>query len=235
MADNLRSVAAEILAQPERPRGVLIVGDLAFRDGQPGDYRTFVDLIEPLRSAGVPLHLTLGNHDDRDHFRTALEPHDSAVVGKQVSLIDEPDVRFVLLDSLDRVNVTPGLLGQSQLRWLGDQLDAAPQKSTIVAVHHNLAHASGALQDTDALLAELRPRRQVKGIIFGHTHVWDVKEQDGVHTINLPASAYPFAPDQPLGWCRLQLAQEGAELSLHCLGGDRRHDRQRLPLRWRPA
>src|SRR5712671_5228229 len=48
-------------------RGV-VNADCALLRGENGDYATFVELVKPLREAGMPLHLTLGNHDDREHF-----------------------------------------------------------------------------------------------------------------------------------------------------------------------
>src|SRR5438128_6601 len=44
MGDNYRAVVDDILARRDAPRGVLINGDLALTSGQPGDYRTFLDL-----------------------------------------------------------------------------------------------------------------------------------------------------------------------------------------------
>lgn len=239
MADNLKKVVDELLAQPTKPRAAFIDGDLALQDGQSGDYATLVQLLAPLRSAGIPLHLGLGNHDDREHFRVALEqeaPGAPDVVDKQVSVVPLLGHRFVILDSLDRPNVTPGKLGDGQLAWLGRILDAEPQTPVVVLMHHNLAATSGALTDTPALLSTLVPRRQVKAVVYGHTHAWETKRGEGdLQLVNLPAIAYPFAQDQPLGWCRLNLDAEGAELQLHATGGDRSKDGQRVHLHWRSA
>ncbi|MBX6314587.1 MAG: metallophosphoesterase [Isosphaeraceae bacterium] len=236
MTDNLRAVVSEILAQADPPRGVIIDGDLALKDGQPGDYEQLLQLTGPLRRADLPLHLALGNHDDRAHFRAALDakpPAESEISDKQIGIVEEAGLRLVLLDSLDRVNGTPGLLGERQLAWLARHLDEKPEAPTLLFVHHNLADSPTALLDTEALLTVVRPRRQVKAVVFGHTHVWSVRDDDGLHLINLPAVAYPFASNQPLGWCRLQPGPEGAKLTLHAIGGDRSRDGQQLRLRWR--
>lgn len=240
MADNLRAVVADILDQPLPPRGVLINGDLALRDGQEGDYRTFLDLIAPLRQARLPVHLALGNHDDRGRFRAVLHaepPPDRAVIDRHVSVVAGPGLRLVLLDSLVTPNSTPGRLGGPQLGWLGTMLDADPRTPALVFVHHNPSTVNPtALLDTAALLEVLRPRRQVQALVFGHTHAWDVSAgAEGLHLVNLPAVAYPFADDQPLGWCRLALRGAGAELELRCVGGERTKDGQRVLLGWRPA
>lgn len=240
MADNLRAVVADIVAQPSPPSGVLIDGDLALKNGQAGDYATLLELLGPLRSALIPIHLALGNHDDRAHFRAALgakPPADETVIDKQVTVVEGPGIRLVLLDSLDQVDVTPGLLGERQLSWLARTLDADEQTPTLIFVHHNLTILKGGLADTPALLALTPPRRQVKGFFYGHSHRWEsLREPIGqMHLVNLPAVAYPFREDQPLGWVRCVPKADGAELELRCIGGDQSKDRERLSLAWRPA
>src|SRR5438105_4857434 len=68
MADNLSAVVKQLAAWSPRPAAALIVGDLARKDGQAGDYAAFLELLKPLREIGLPLHLTLGNHDHRERF-----------------------------------------------------------------------------------------------------------------------------------------------------------------------
>lgn len=242
MADNLRTVVSDILAADAAPRAVLVDGDLALQNGQPTDYRTITSLLDPLRKAKLPIYLGMGNHDDRTNFREVLQgviPNESKVVDKQVEIIDGAHLRFVVLDSLEKCNSTPGRLGKAQLDWLTAELDAKPEKPTLIVVHHNpvpVEPPPPSLLDTEALLTILRPRRQVKGVVFGHTHVWNVRqEQEGLHMINLPAVAYSFAPTQPLGWCRFRPEPGGGQLELRCIGGNREADRQRIDLRWREA
>ncbi|MDB5352990.1 MAG: putative phosphohydrolase [Planctomycetota bacterium] len=238
MADNLRAVVSDILHADDPPHGVLIDGDLAFHHGGPGDYQTLLDAVHPLRRESLPLHLTLGNHDDRANLRAAIlgegDPSRRFAEDKAVSTVSGPSLRFVLLDSQDGVNVTAGRLGDDQLVWLARDLDAHGTTPTVVLVHHNInARSESALRDTEALLNVLRPRGQAKAVVFGHTHVWNVREIDGIHMINLPAVGYRFLPKQPLGWVVLRPEPDGAELELRCIGGDRRQDRRRVSLRWR--
>ena len=79
----------------------------------------------------------------------------------------------------------------------------------------------------------IRPRTQVKAVFFGHTHVWNVREIDGIHMINLPAVGYRFLPKQPLGWVVFRPEPDGAEIELRCIGGDRRQNGRRTSLQWR--
>jgi 3',5'-cyclic AMP phosphodiesterase CpdA len=159
-------------------------------------------------------------------------------VDREVGVVEGPGLRFVVLDSLITPDSTPGLLGPVQLDWLARELDAHPGPATILFVHHNPAVSQPtALLDTEALLEVVRPRRQVKALVFGHTHAWNVRDgqEDGLTLINLPAVAYPFVPTQPLGWCVFRPEPGGGSLELHCVGGNRKDDRRRLSLRWRDA
>jgi 3',5'-cyclic AMP phosphodiesterase CpdA len=227
----------DVMSARDVPRGVVIDGDMALLDGQVGDYRTMMRTLRPIVDAGAPLHLALGNHDDRDHFHTSLGAVSAeSGLGKHVGCVEAEDVRMILLDSLDRPNVTGGILGAGQLRWLAKTLDAVPEVPAIVFVHHHLnAEKKSALHDTTALLDVLRPRVQAKAVVHGHTHVWNVQQVHGIYTINLPAVGYKFHRREPLGWCAFRPTPDGGELQLRCVGGERRHDRQRIRLRWRTA
>ena len=237
MAKNLHQVVNEILDATDPPRGVIINGDLALKDGQAADYQALIAALDPLRKAGIPIHLALGNHDDRDRFRGALGDlvkKDRAVVDKHVGVVEADGHRVLILDSLDKTNVTAGLLGASQLEWLASELDANPKTPAIVFVHHNLnATSETALTDTEAFMNVLTPRAQAKMIVFGHTHVWHPGTLGGLHAVNIPAVGYHFQTDQPIGWCIFRPRPEGGEVELRCIGGETRQDRRRVSLRWR--
>src|SRR5690606_25576581 len=95
---------------------------------------------QPLSEAGLPLHLTMGNHDDRAPLYQALaaqRPSDPPVDSKHVSVIESPHANWFLLDSLYQVNVVTGELGAEQLAWIEKELDARQDKPAIVMAHHN--------------------------------------------------------------------------------------------------
>ena len=82
-----------------------------------------VELVQPVREVGLPIHFALGNHDHRENFWTAFpkqRPDDPPpVVDKHVSVIETPRANWFLLDSLQRTNYTPGRMGDEQLAWAG--------------------------------------------------------------------------------------------------------------------
>ena len=262
MAANFRQARQEILALDRRPAGAIVAGDCAFMQGDTSDYATLVDLVKPLRAGGIPMHFALGNHDHHANFRRAVadqRPPQEAVAevpDKYISVLETPHANWFLLDSLEDPPAKPdpagkaradslhvhfqdagsnwvsGSLGKAQLDWLGKGMDARTDKPAILLDHHYLSLGSG-LRDTAALLEVMGPRKQVKAVVFGHSHTWQRTRWQGIHLVNLPAVAWVFDPAQPKGWVDIELAPHGATLVLHCL--DRQHPKQgeRVELKWR--
>jgi 3',5'-cyclic AMP phosphodiesterase CpdA len=238
MCQHFQRVAKELLALDPQPAATLIDGDCALLVGTSEDYKTLLELVEPLRKGGLPVHLALGNHDHRERFWQAAGQdvrQSTEVADRHVLVIPAPHANWILLDSLDVTNKTPGVLGQAQLAWLGEALDQAADKPAVIVVHHNLdeREKTSGLTDTTALLEVLKPRRHVKAVVFGHTHYWNVREQEGLHLINLPPVAYVFAKGRPSGWVDAHLASGGIRLQLRCI--DRTHSQhdQVVELSWR--
>lgn len=233
MAGNLESCVKQALGAHGAAAGVLVSGDCAYLDGKPGDYATLAALLDPLRSAGLPVHLMMGNHDQRENFLASLNkpgvpsPLEHHIVG----VVESQLANWFMLDSLDRTNKTPGVLGPGQRAWLEKSLDARADKPAIVVVHHNVIPGApgavesvkqqalrSALTDSADLLAVLAPRKQVKACIYGHTHAWSIlRESSGIHLINLPPTAYVFKAGMPNGWVHAALRRDGMKLTLNCL------------------
>jgi hypothetical protein len=238
MADNLAACVREIATWPAKPAAVFMNGDLAFKSGLPADYAMFGKLIEPLR-AMAPVHLNLGNHDQRENFWSAF-PHDAAkqksVPHKQCAVLETERANWFLLDSLAVTDTAPGELGAAQLAWLDAALIARQEKPVIIVGHHNLQTpgANAALQDSAALEEIFAKHSQVKAYIFGHTHNWHVETHaTGVHLVNLPPTGYVFKAGRPSGWVRGTLARDGAEFELRSLDANHPEHAQVKLLKWR--
>lgn len=247
--DNFRRATDDILKTltPARPFAVLINGDLTHHQGNPEDYATVLDALAPLREAGLPLHTTLGNHDHRANFWRALPPdtaRDKSIEDRQTLLIETPRANLLILDTLDKVAATPGLVGPHQLAWLTKTLDAHPDKPALVFTHHDPDQRTeeqkkdpkkklSGLTDTQPLLDILLPRKQVKAHVFGHTHNWTHFTRDGLHSVNLPPTAWVFKEGRPQGWTDLRLTESGATFELRCLDTTHPEHGQKLDLKWR--
>jgi 3',5'-cyclic-AMP phosphodiesterase len=228
MVDNLDRVVAAILQQQEREKsfGLIINGDLSFDVGLPGDYNNLVAHLKPLRDAGIDVHLTLGNHDERENFikgcADLLSLRKSPLDHHHTGLLTSAMVNWVLLDSLEVTDQTPGLLGESQLGWLDRTLRDLPSKPTIVVVHHDLqgpveeGKKETGLKDTAALIKVLEAHSKVQALVHGHTHRWEVKTRNsGLHVINVPAIGYAHNPAQPTGFLTARVTKKGLTVQLH--------------------
>ncbi len=217
MHDHLRKTVDEIIKLDTKPAAALINGDCAHLLGREEDYGVLVELLKPLREAGLPVHLSMGNHDNRENLWKTVpksESHEGGLIDRQITVLEMPHANLFLLDSLKTTNFTPGLLGESQLKWLGDALDARDKKPAVIIVHHqpDESPTPQGLTDTRALLDLLTPRKHVKALFYGHTHVWEIKSRSGIHCVNLPAVAYPFQATQPTGWVDAHLREDGINL-----------------------
>lgn len=241
MTRHFTTAAKEVLELPQRPAGVFVCGDCALNSGELGDYQQFTKLLEPLRDGGLPLHLALGNHDQREHFWSALPRKDATkrtVKDRQTALVKAPNVNWFILDSLEKTLQTPGSLGETQLGWLAKALDANKRKPALLLIHHNPGTEGniGGLKDTEALFEVIRPRKQVKAWVYGHTHTWRIKEDpSGIHLVNLPPVAYIFRPDDPAGWVHATVRPDGMKLELKCLSATHKNHGQIVDLKWRAA
>src|SRR6185436_10191324 len=104
MADNLKKVCAELLAADSKAASIFVNGDCAYSTGEVDDYATFTGLLKPLREAGMPIHLTLGNHDRRDRFWDAIKAEKDAgaepgkpVEDRYVSIVEAPRANWFIL------------------------------------------------------------------------------------------------------------------------------------------
>ena len=110
MAEQLAASVRELAAWPIKPAAVIVNGDLAFQSGLPEDYATFGKLIEPVRAL-APIHLSLGNHDERENFWQAFlrdVTKQSSRLHRQATVFASDRANWFLLDSLDVTDAAPG-------------------------------------------------------------------------------------------------------------------------------
>jgi 3',5'-cyclic-AMP phosphodiesterase len=238
MFDHLRQSVAEVLDMSSAPAAVLVNGDCAHLQGRTADYEQFLNLLKPLREAGLPIHANFGNHDDREHFWGAVpadEQRAKAVEDRQIVVLQSPRADWIMLDSLQKTNSTPGELGEKQLHWLSEELDRRKDRRVIVMVHHQPDEREkiSGLLDTKPLLDVLLGRKQVKALLYGHTHIWRVEKRDNLHCINLPAVSYNFGANEPTGWVDAHLSETAMTLKLNCIDPKHPQNGDSHELKWR--
>lgn len=220
---HLKQAVAEITGLKKKPAAVLINGDLALTDGQPGDYRHLAKLIAPLYEANVNTHLTLGNHDHRQTFYNVLKDQQPAVPvveSRHISIVTTTNARFFLLDSLQKTMVTQGTIGTRQLTWLTKALDRNADRPAIIVAHHNPRlggdpnHFPGGLIDSSELWTILKSRPHVKAYIHGHIHDRSYAVHEGIQILNTPATSYVANKKlSTTGWTVARLSPDGIQLT----------------------
>lgn len=176
-AVDSRGKLAELFARLEtsgqKPEAIVFTGDLADK-GEPQAYAKLRDIVAPVAERmGARLIWAMGNHDHREHFKSALldEAPDMAPVDR-VYMVN--GLRIITLDS-----TVPGYhhgeLSGAQLDWLRNVLKTPAPDGTILALHHPPVPS---VQDL-TVLVELRHQQDlaaalkgsdVRSIIAGHLH-----------------------------------------------------------------
>ena len=232
MVANLKRITPEVVAM--KPELVMIDGDAARLEGKVEDYQALSNLLQPI-SAVAPVCIGLGNHDDRANFGTVFKAccgEKQNVSGKSVLVVENENIRLIVLDSLMYVNKVAGQLGKAQRDWLGTYLPTIKDRPVALFVHHSLENNDGDLVDVDHLFEILKRNKHVKAIFYGHSHMWKITERQRVKLINLPAVAYPFTDQEPIGWVEAAFHRKGVDLTMRAFAGNTADNGKQFNIKW---
>jgi len=156
------------------PDAVILSGDLV-DGGMAEEYDILSELIR--RHLAMPVYAIPGNHDHRETMKARL--------GHLPGVAEDPDfvqyaiedlpVRLVMLDSIVP-RESHGELCPARLDFLGRTLRAAPEKPTLVVLHHppircGIEHMDEInLLNADDLAAVIAKHPQVERVLCGHHH-----------------------------------------------------------------
>ncbi len=232
MADCLAHVVRDVISQNPRPGHAIVNGDCALSSGHSEEYREFIRLLKPMREAGIIVHITIGNHDNRTRLWQEIPGLKREQVGRHVGVVELPKVNLLLLDT------GQGDLGEEQLVWLGDRLGLPGKKPILAFAHINPYRRPGTRpikghRDGASLLQLLTHRKNVKALFYGHTHNWTVERWVDVHMINQPPVSYCFGKGDPNGWIDMRLTDAGGDLELRCINEKHPRHKERHRLLWR--
>ncbi len=179
-AAGLRTAVEHVLTMTPRPDAVIATGDLV-NDARPEEYDHLVELLAPLRDAGLPLHLVPGNHDDRAEMRARFPdlPATDVAADRLDRVIDDHlgahGIRLIALDT-----TVPGQQGgrvtDDQMAWLDEVLASGADVPTLVFQHHPPFVTGIGWMDENTfegadLQAETLARHDhVVGVVCGHLH-----------------------------------------------------------------
>mgnify|MGYP001160826476 FL=1 len=231
MADSLAQSAKEVIELNPRPANLIINGDCALSRGTEAEYKEFLRLIEPIRDAGITVHITIGNHDTREKLWKLLPFLKKDQMGIHADVIELPYANIFLLDSGKK-----GILGEAQLDWLAQQLDKHTDRPVLVFAHFNPLPNPGVrpirgMRDGEALLKVLAQRKHARAYFYGHTHEWqNSKHEEHLHIIGQPAVSYYFGKGHAHGWIDMKLNEKSADLKLRCIDPKHPQDSDRLKI-----
>lgn len=148
---------------------VVFSGDLS-DDGSPTSYRILADKLQHLVP---PARLTLGNHDDRDAFRSVF-PDAPGTDGFVQFHEDTPAGRVICLDTLDQ-GAVGGRLCDRRLAWFEESLASAAGPALVFMHHPPMAIGMEPLDDCrlaepERFAAVLKRHGNVRHIFAGHVH-----------------------------------------------------------------
>lgn len=173
-AARLRAAVASIAAEHRDAAFVIVTGDLAHR-GEPQAYGV---LREGLAALHMPVHLLLGNHDDRRAFLDAFPDTPTDAEGFVQYAFDAGALRMICLDT-NEPGVHWGVLCERRAAWLAEALAGAARddRSVHLFLHHPpfplgiAAMDRISLRDTGPLEAAIAPHRErIRHLYFGHVH-----------------------------------------------------------------
>ncbi len=156
---------------PNRPDVLLVTGDLVDR----GDAESYARVAEALASCEFPVHLCVGNHDERGPFRAQF-PDVPDAFGFIQYAVDYPGFRIVVLDTLEEGRHA-GSFCALRAAWLRAKLAEAPDTPTLIAMHHPPVELGIEWMNTDneepwvaRFAAAIDGANQLKAIVCGHVH-----------------------------------------------------------------
>jgi Icc protein len=220
--DALELAVAHVNALSPRPDVTLLTGDLVDKGGI-AEYQRFRDAVASL---AMPAYVIPGNHDDRANLTRVLDghrylPRDGSFL--QYAIEDWP-VRLLALDTLvpgsDR-----GALCETRLAWLDARLAEAPERPTLVLMHHppfptgiSAMDAMG-LDDAHHFATVIGRHPQVERVVCGHVHRPIVRRFAGTVACVCPSSSHQVALDLPPAK-RLGVVMEPPAAMLHVWLGE---------------
>lgn len=224
---RLRAVVRRLIEGPNRPDLLLMSGDLT----EHGDLPSYRRLAEAVAPCPFPVWAMTGNHDDRGALSEAF-PQTTIEGGFVHYALELGAVRLLVLDTLE-----PGRHGgafcEVRAAWLTDQLDAEPDRPTLIAMHHPPFESGLTWLDSDArepwiarFAATIAGRPQVKAIVAGHLHRTIHTHWNGVPVTvcgsTAPAVGLDLSPLDPLAPDgRSMIVAELPVYALHRWDGER--------------
>ncbi len=216
-AANLERAVAHLASLDPGPDLVFLTGDCV-DDGSAEEYQRLRAILDRLP---VPYFLAMGNHDDREAMRSVFGDRDwFPERGFVQYVVDHGDLRIVVLDT--HIPGKPGgTLCDERLGWLSARLAEAPDRPTILFMHHPPFRSAVRVFEAMALdaagpLTEVVSQfDHVELLAAGHVHRPMQHRLGGAIALTCPSVSHQAALDlKPRE--RLAFVNEPNACLLHC-------------------
>jgi 3',5'-cyclic AMP phosphodiesterase CpdA len=198
-AARLEQAIDAVIARFDDADFCILAGDLA----DLGEAVAYERLKSIIARMPIPVHITLGNHDDRPTFLSVFGEDHAAETGKIDKVIDHEGYRIILLDSSEPGRVD-GVLEPVQIDWLKARLAEAMDRPVVVVLHHNAnalhIHSDDIrMLEPDAFIDALKTHPDIRQVIAGHVHLTSTASWRGLNFTTLAGGHYSvgFTIDQP--------------------------------------
>ena len=189
--DTFCSVIEHAMAQDEKPDAIVATGDLVQDETRAG-YESFRKVLEPLQ---VPVYCIPGNHDAPDVMEQILGKPPFQVGGTRKF----GNWTIILLSTFSRGNDF-GVLGQTELQLLENELAQAGDDHVLIALHHHPVPTGSlwldglGVRDAESFFEITDQYPQVRAILYGHVHQICENERRGVRLMSTPSTCFQFLP-----------------------------------------
>lgn len=168
---SLRKVISELNNLIAKPDVVVLTGDLV----ESGEDWAYQKLREQLKRIQCPIYYALGNHDNRAAFLKNF-PEIQQNEGYVQYVIEDLPIRIIILDTHGE-GLHGGEFCEKRAAWLTRTLAKAPDRPTLIAMHHPPIKTGIAWMTTKEnapwvkrFRAAIKPHKNVVHIIAGHIH-----------------------------------------------------------------
>lgn len=168
---RLRAAVESIKAEHADASFMIVTGDLTHW----GEQAAYEALMEELSRLRMPVHLLIGNHDDRNAFRRVFRQAPADGEGYVQFAFSEGGARFIGLDT-NEPQVSWGVFCDRRAAWLSAEL-AAHAEPVYLFMHHPpfpigiAAMDNISLRETACLREAIGPHRtRIRHLFFGHLH-----------------------------------------------------------------
>lgn len=169
----VENAIAHLNSLKPQPDVVVATGDLVHH-GTVAEYEQLRDILAILN---YPIYLLPGNHDDRLALKQVFSDHTYWPNDQEhlSYVVDDYSVRMVMMDTTIP-GEGGGRMDGDRLSWISENLSAAPDKPTMVFMHHppfptgiSMMDKIG-LEGRDELAALVVQHPQVERVSCGHLH-----------------------------------------------------------------